>query len=348
MDAFFARNRLSAYLDGELTAGEARDVEAALAADPALRAELDELRAAVDALRDGGIVEPPPGFADRLAARLEREPMPVGWRRWVRQIRPEGAMLAAAALLVVLYVGNHESLPDLALPDDGVVAARAFDKGEAPAAEVEAPGGDGGEQAGNEVAAAPAQTPKDAPEPLTGPLSTAGGTSADGVLGNEAIKPVAPAGKTRAMAEKFAAPAKTRGKKETLEVEPWKASWEQGEEIENTAAPGDTSKSTTVQWTSPPPFRYRVTASSDMAMKQLAAIANELGGSLQDSRGRPLAAYQLDEGESRSIRVSVPAHNASRLAERLREIGSVQTVKEPGNLLADPNADVGVQIELAL
>jgi negative regulator of sigma E activity len=348
MDAFFARNRLSAYLDGELTAGEAREVEAALAADPALRAELDELRAAVDALRDGGIVEPPPGFADRLAARLEREPMPVGWRRWIRQIRPEGAMLAAAALLVVLYVGNHDSLPDLALPDDGVVAARAFDKGEEQAAQAKDEQVAGAEAAQSDVAAAPAQGLEEPPETLSKALSTAGGTSADGVLGNEAARPVAPAGKTQAMAEKPAYPSKTRGKKEALEVEPWKASWEQGEEIENTAAPGNTSQSTTVQWTSPPPFRYRVTASSDMAMKQLAAIANELGGSLQDSRGRPLAAYQLDEGESRSIRVSVPAHNASRLAERLREIGSVQTVKEPGNLLADPNADVGVQIELAL
>jgi hypothetical protein len=363
MDAFFARNRLSAYLDGELTSAEARDVEAALAREPELREELDAMRAAIELLRDGGMVEPPEGFADRLALRLQEESMPVGWRRWMRQIRPEGAMLAAAALLVVIYVGNHDSLPDLELPDDaGLVAARSFDKGveedETTSATgpggVTEPGGAAPVSQGEETAVAKAGAASTSPE-----APTAGyGKQADGVLGNEPKQAVD-------LAMKKGSPKPTvRGKPSGQEVEPWRASWEkevsQGNGVEpelntggfsapvgkTTAGNTATSNTATVQWSSPPPFRYRVTAGSDMAMKQLAAIAAELGGSVQDSRGRPLAAYQLDEGEARSIRVSVPAHNAARLAERLRELGVVETIKEPGNLLADPNTEIGVQIEL--
>lgn len=39
-------DKLSAFLDGELTEAEMRDIETALATDPALQAELDSLMAA--------------------------------------------------------------------------------------------------------------------------------------------------------------------------------------------------------------------------------------------------------------------------------------------------------------
>ena len=39
MDRFFARNRLSALVDGELPANEAREVERAIARNPDLAAE---------------------------------------------------------------------------------------------------------------------------------------------------------------------------------------------------------------------------------------------------------------------------------------------------------------------
>ncbi|GDX78869.1 hypothetical protein LBMAG42_06800 [Deltaproteobacteria bacterium] len=327
MDAFFARNRLSAYLDGELSAAEAREVEAALAQDPLLRRELDELRHAVEMLHDSGLVEPPAGFADRLAARLESEPMPVGWRRWVRQIRPEMVMLAAAALLVVVYVGNHKSLPDLDVPPDApIVAGKAFDKAEEPAqndAVVSAP-------AATDVAVAPGA-----------PAPPSYGTAADGVLGNE------PPAKQK-MAPKQA------GNPSDVPVDAWQPEWEKepiAQAEGNTAiGAGNTANSADsmqVQWSSPPPFRYRVAASNDLALKKLAAIAKELGGELQDSRGRTLAAFQLERGQVSKFRVSVPAHNAAALAVRLRELGELTTVQETGNLLADPNSDIPVQVELS-
>ncbi|MSQ02034.1 MAG: hypothetical protein EXR71_09095 [Myxococcales bacterium] len=328
MDAFFARNRLSAYLDGELTAAEARDLETAVARDPALRQDLDELRRAVDLLRKSGIVDPPLGFADRLAARLEAEPMPVGWRRWVRQLRPEAVMLAAAAAMVVVYVGNRDELPNLTVPvETPVLVGKTFDNG----AEAAVP-----ESAPASVAAAP-------PPALEGKAAEKpaeyASAAADGVLGNEGRKP---ASKTQSLAERLPSP-----KNAQAGAEPWRAKWEVDPELDQ-ATPPPQAALTSAQFVSPPPFRYRIVARNDLALKELARIAGELGGKLQDSRGRPLAAFHLEAGTSSSVRVAVPAHNAARLAERLRELGTVDALKETGNLLADPNADIPVQVELQL
>lgn len=308
MDAFFARNRLSAYLDGELGSAEAREVETALARDPDLRAELASMREATELLRTSGLVAPPADFAERLAARLVSEPMPVGWRRWVRQMRPENLMLAAAALLVVVYVGNHKSLPGLDVPPEAsVVAGKAFDNG-------------------------PTGTkPDSAP-----PAAPAHSTAADGILGNESMKRPS-ATKAKPVSQ---VPPSTKSSESTLSVEAWQPDWEK-----EPASPSEAGASQ-VEWTSPPPFRYRVTASNDLALKKLATIAKDLGGELQDSRGRPFAAFQLETGEARTVRVAVPAYNAANLAVRLRELGEVETLREGGILLAEPNADVPVQIEI--
>ncbi len=312
MDAFFARNRLSAYLDGELGSAEAREVEAALARDPALQAELASMREATELLRTSGLAPLPADFAERLASRLGSEPMPIGWRRWVRQLRPENLMLAAAALLVVVYVGNHKSLPELEVPAEAsVVAGKAFDNGPS-------------EQE-------PAAEPEPEPEPEPDAAPTAAPSSrreADGILGNETMK--------RAPAPTV----KPSSQGADLSVEAWQPEWEK-----EPASPAPDG-STRVEWTSPPPFRYRVVASNDLSLKKLSAIAKDLGGELQDSRGRPFAAFQLETGEARAVRVAVPAYNAATLAVRLRELGEVETLREEGNLLAEPNADVPVQIEI--
>ncbi len=335
MDAFFARNRLSAYLDGELSGAEARDLEGALARDPTLRQELNELRQAIDFLREGGLVDPPLGFADRLAARLQAEPMPVGWRRWMRQLRPEAVMLAAAAAMVVVYVGNRDELPNLSVPvETPVLVGKAFDKGEEAAEGVAAASGPESAPSTLEATSVDGSGVKGAEKPA-GYASSA----ADGVLGNEGRK--APP-KSQSLAERLPSPSADRAG-----AEPWRANWEVDPELDqgNTATP---NTATSAQFVAPPPFRYRIVASNDLALKELARIANELGGELQDSRGRPLAAYQLEAGSSSSVRVAVPAHNAVRLAERLRDLGSVDALKETGNLLADPNADIPVQVELQL
>ncbi len=328
MDTFFARNRLSAYLDGELSAAEAREVEAAISRDAGLRAELEQMRSAIELLRAEGLVSAPVGFAARVRERVDEEPMRVGWRLWVTQIRPEAVMLAAAALLVVVYVGHRREHPPAAIPGtEAVATGGAF-------------GGDEGGVEGN-LSTEPAAEVQAAAPPVEAEDAIASGStlSNDGVLGNELpAKAQAEPPKSQSLAERLPKP-KAASAGET--VEPWQPEWEK-ETVEQApeTMPGE------INFYAPAPFRYRVTARDGRALKTLAAIAAELGGELQDSRGRPVAAWSLEEGDSRSVRVAVPAYNAAALAARLREVGEVETIVQKDTLLADPNADVPVQVEL--
>lgn len=62
--------RLAAYLAGDLTADEHAALEAELAGDPGLRAELEAIRRADEALARLSTPEPPAGFESRLRDRL--------------------------------------------------------------------------------------------------------------------------------------------------------------------------------------------------------------------------------------------------------------------------------------
>lgn len=100
-----AHEQLTAYLDGELDSTSQAEVEARLAADPALRGELDELRNAIAFVKAHAPVRAPEGFADRVLARVADEPMPNARWSWLR--RPfgmplEGLAVAAVALIVLI------------------------------------------------------------------------------------------------------------------------------------------------------------------------------------------------------------------------------------------------------
>ena len=95
MNAQEAREKLSAYLDRELDERERRELDALLAADPALRAELEELRQTVEMVRSLPKVSAPAGFA----RRVERAIVASQRLRWLRP-----AALAAAACLVVGFL----------------------------------------------------------------------------------------------------------------------------------------------------------------------------------------------------------------------------------------------------
>lgn len=109
--------RLSAYLAGELSTGDARALEAELARDPGLRIRLERLRrleAELGALPDVG---PDPAFSaglrDAVTDELSRQPLPgdeLGRRRAARAARTglPGWMpaFAGAAAVLVLVVGG--------------------------------------------------------------------------------------------------------------------------------------------------------------------------------------------------------------------------------------------------
>lgn len=110
-----ANEQLSAYLDGELEDAEAASIEAALAGDSELRAELDRLKRVQRLLRTHGRARAPEGFAARVIAAAEQEAPNVVALPWWRRpfgIPVEGVLVAAAAALV-LIVALPRGGPDL-------------------------------------------------------------------------------------------------------------------------------------------------------------------------------------------------------------------------------------------
>ena len=128
MDTFFARNRLSAYLDGTLSDAESVEVSEAIESDAELRREFESLQQAVELLRREGPAEAPVGFHARVMETVRDEPAPGGvvirLRRLFTRVPVEALALAAAALVVISVVGGR---PDDAPPaDDEVRAAKTL------------------------------------------------------------------------------------------------------------------------------------------------------------------------------------------------------------------------------
>lgn len=95
--------KLSAYLDGELPDAEAREIEAALADDPALQAELEALMAADAAAQEAfaGMLEP---VSATLAATVRDAPEPRAAANIARA--PAKGWMAAAAVVLALGLGG--------------------------------------------------------------------------------------------------------------------------------------------------------------------------------------------------------------------------------------------------
>lgn len=89
------REDLKAFLDGELSRERAAAVSEALAADPALREELEALRAIGEGIREVALAPPVEGYEKTLAAVRRRLPV---WRR----VLPYAATLGVAVVLVAV------------------------------------------------------------------------------------------------------------------------------------------------------------------------------------------------------------------------------------------------------
>ena len=90
---------LYAYLDGELSAGDAADLEERLKSDPALNAELVAMRAADDALHTLPSAASDADFTERVLRVARR-------RRGGLLLRFAAPLAAAAALLFALNFGD--------------------------------------------------------------------------------------------------------------------------------------------------------------------------------------------------------------------------------------------------
>ena len=121
MDSFFARNRLSAYLDRTLPKAEAEAVSEAIARDIALSADVQAMHKVLSLMHEVGKVPAPTGFHARTMATIAAQPVPgsqVAWlQRRLARIPTELVALAGAALIIVVAV--NRSTPDDGIPVDG-------------------------------------------------------------------------------------------------------------------------------------------------------------------------------------------------------------------------------------
>lgn len=120
---------LMAYADGELDAAARAEIEAAIAADPALRARIEahrELRRLVSDAYAGAADEPVP---ERLSAMLQPAPVvdlaaararrtPRAWPAW------SNWAAIAATLVVGVLVGRMTEPPSPIVTQDGALVAR--------------------------------------------------------------------------------------------------------------------------------------------------------------------------------------------------------------------------------
>ena len=125
MDEFFARNRLSAYIDGELSDTEMAEVARAIEEQPEVRQAYRELLDAVELLREHGPVQAPSRFHADVMRRVEELPAARGWFSWL--LRPlgrypmQGLGVAVVAAAVLLLVFRGPDFGDLSSPEPAPV-----------------------------------------------------------------------------------------------------------------------------------------------------------------------------------------------------------------------------------
>ena len=315
MDPFFAKNRLSAYIDDQLSAEEAAEIRRALEEDDALRAEYESLSAAVTLLRKHGPTTAPAGFHDKVMAQVgsQRSGGLVVLKRFLRQTPVEAIALAAAAVLVIFIVG---------MPGDATLGPAVSPP------PVEVKGG----------AAAP-QARIEASQDLTLPL-----TLPEPVKAEEIAAAVPAARPTKK--------APSRALRQ-VPVEPppeaYVAEWEQQDTTdsvpvnEKTAAasvePEDLSATPRELYGGVPaetatPYQYRITLGDAQVLYSLQQLAQNTGGRLLSSDGGALSMRSLDvEQNYARVQLVVPPGKADEVHDWLKGLGALASLPESGSPL---------------
>lgn len=315
MDPFFAKNRLSAYIDDQLSAEEAAEIRRALEEDDALREAYESLSAAVTLLREHGPTAAPAGFHDAVMAQVgaQRSGKLVVLRRFLRQAPVEAIALAAAAVMVIVIVG---------MPGDELIGSAV-----APPP-IEVKGGAAAPQARIE----PSQElilPLTTPEPVAEPE----------------IIPAVPATKSGKEA-----PSKALRQ---ISIEPppevYVAEWEQQDTTDavpaikkSASASAEAMDLTTtprelyggVSAETATPYQYRITLGDAQVLFSLQQLAQNTGGRLLNSNGGVLKMRSLDvEQNFEQVQLVVPPGKATEVHEWLKGLGAQASLPESGSPL---------------
>ena len=125
MDSFFARNRLSAYLDRTLPKVEAEAVAEAIARDIALSADVQAMHKVLAMMHEVGAVEAPTGFHARTMATIAAQPVPGSQVAWLqrRLTRIPTELVALIGAAVIAAIALQRGMP---IEPDGPVVDPAY------------------------------------------------------------------------------------------------------------------------------------------------------------------------------------------------------------------------------
>jgi len=303
--------RLSAYIDGDLSPDEIAALEHELAHDADLRADLDALRVVVDTFRSDGPVRAPLGFHAAVMDRIEAEHPEVPW--WQQFLRRPfgipaqgwGVVLAAAAVLVVVQVGR----------DDGEVAPEVDDPvwRDVPAAVEKAPAAAKLEEGGGEALraaepeAAPERPPKPSPEPVAEDVQSGKGP----------------------LDEKMALKAK--------ELEAARAA----EEAQQKKA-GDTGKVPMIRTS---PTGLTLLTREPAALREVLALVARYGGTVTTPDGGAVTHATLEQAEE-SVVVNIPSSQLAAFQASLESLGSVRAAFDKDKLYGGDTLQVPLTFKL--
>ncbi len=117
---------LSAYLDNQLTVAERMNLDRRLAAEPRLRAELEELRATTTLLRQLAPVRPPRSFTlDPTTAPRPRRFIPITWFMQLGSGLAGLALVLLATVQLLVMGGVGVELAPAAAPAPAALEAEA-------------------------------------------------------------------------------------------------------------------------------------------------------------------------------------------------------------------------------
>jgi anti-sigma factor RsiW len=122
------QRELTAYIDGELPEAERRELEAALATDPQLRALEMRLRQTIALMQRVPATAPSPRLKSKVLSSLDAEP--TSSRAWAWQKLVPAVALAAAAVIAVVLLrggGGREEAISTFVEADQVLLAQNID-----------------------------------------------------------------------------------------------------------------------------------------------------------------------------------------------------------------------------
>ena len=320
----FEDERLTAYLDGELSDAELTQLEAELDQSPSLREELDTLRSVQTFMGEQLPLSAPPDLLDDILALVaEEKVVPLAWYRRPFGIPLEGIAVAAAAMLVI-YV----ALPSRSVQSEPteIASGRAAPmKAEGKVTRTSAP-----TKADDDGVAVVDRAEKPATD-----------TRADEkVLWEQKAKEKGQKARSKDQRAKGIGDFSLPTNKETGTEAAPKLAPSTDKPTANPASKGaDSTLFTQV------PYSYSISTTDPAVLAQLAALAARYRGELKGSGETPLEITELSGTDAATVMVKIPSHALRDFGRSLSALGVVQATADNSMFAGDP-VEVRVNVQL--